>query len=114
MPSFSERPREPVRPAADVPPIIPASSGDYGIDVASQIRPALPGMRRCIAALDPAHPRAADVWVTISTRGRVSAAHLAMDAGADTDACLLAALQIVAFASPGTTSQIFGIPVPPQ
>jgi hypothetical protein len=112
MPSFAEQPRQPVRPAADVPPIIPASSGDYNMDVATLIRPALPAMQRCVAEIDPAHPRAAQVWVTISTRGRVSAARLDTDAGARVDACLLTALQPLAFASPGTEARTFGIPIP--
>jgi hypothetical protein len=112
MPSFAEQPRQPVRPAADVPPVIPASSGDYNMDVATIIRPALPAMQRCVAEIDPAHPRAAQVWVTISTRGRVSAARLDTDAGAGVDACLLTALQPLAFASPGTEARTFGIPIP--
>jgi hypothetical protein len=52
------------------------------------------------------------VWVTISTRGRVSAARLDTDAGAGVDACLLTALQPLAFASPGTEARTFGIPIP--
>lgn len=112
MPSYTEEPRQRPRPAADVPPIVPASSGDYGMDVANIIRPALPAMQRCLSAISPGHPRAADVWVTISTRGRVSAARLDADAGASVGACLLAALQPLAFASPGTEAMTFGIPVP--
>jgi len=112
MPSYTEEPRQRPRPAADVPPIVPASTGDYGMDVANIIRPALPAMQRCLSAINPGPPRAADVWVTISTRGRVSAARLDADAGASVDACLLAALQPLAFASPGTEAMTFGIPVP--
>lgn len=112
MPSYTEEPRLRPRPAADVPPIVPASSGDYGVDVASIIRPALPAMQRCLSGINPVHPRAAEVWVTISIRGRVSAARLDADAGARVDACLLAALQPLAFASPGTEAMTFGIPVP--
>jgi len=113
MPSYAEAPRQPPRPAADVPPIVPASSGDYGVDVASIIRPAIPAMQRCLAGTSAGQPRAAEVWVTISVRGRVSAARLDADAGASVNACLLTALQPLAFASPGAEAMTFGIPIPP-
>ena len=48
MPSFSELPRQPVRPPADVPPVVPHGTGDYSMDVASLIRPALPAMRQLL------------------------------------------------------------------
>ena len=112
MPSFSELPRQPVRPPADVPPVVPHGTGDYSMDVASLIRPALPAMQRCVAEIDPAHPRAAQVWVTIGISGRASAAHLDGDAGAGVDACLLTALRPLIFVPPGPEARTFGIPIP--
>ncbi len=113
MPTFSERDDD-AAVRRDVPVArgnnrFPASSGDYGIDIANLVRPALPALGRCLAASGAASP--ADVSFTISAAGEVTQASAAQDAGSSLDACLMTAFRGMAFPSPGTEPRSISFPV---
>lgn len=114
MPTFSERPDSgPPRPdprASRGNARFPASSGDYGIDVANLVRPALPSLTRCAAAAGLT--TSISVWFYISPAGEVTSGGATQDAGPSLDGCVLAALQELAFPSPGTEQRYVSLPVP--
>ncbi len=113
MPTYSERDDD-AAVRRDVPVArgnnrFPASSGDYGIDLANIVRPVLPALGRCFAVAGVASP--AEVSLTISPAGEITRVGAAQDAGASVDACVVAAFQGMAFPSPGSEPRSASFPV---
>ncbi len=113
MPTYSERDYD-AEAHRDVPVTrgnnrFPASSGDYGIDIANMVRPLIPALGRCLAAAGAASPT--DVTFIISPAGEVTQVSAAQEAGTSPDACLMAAFRGMAFPSPGTEPRSVGFPV---
>jgi len=114
MPTFSERDddaavRRPPPPITVGNNRFPASSGDYGVDLANLVRPVLPALGRCLAAAGATSPT--DVSFTVSPAGEVTQASAAQDAGASLDACLTTAFRDSAFPSPGSDPRSISFPV---
>ena len=87
----------------------PASSGDYGVDIANMVRPLLPALGRCFVAAGATSP--AEVAFIISASGEVSEASALQDAGASLDACLRTAFRDREFPSPGSDPRRISLPV---